>query len=138
MSSEEWPEIQLIELGEDECWKLASGQLLGRIAWSSGSGPVALPVNYVVHERGVWIRTSAYSSLVREVDDNQVAFETDQIDPATHLGWSVLLRGTAEVRYRPEEVPVEVREHESWPAGNRPLWVHIVPRAVTGRRLATA
>ncbi len=138
MNSEEWPEIQLIELGEDECWTLATRQQLGRIAWSSGSGPVALPVNFVVHERGVWIRTSASSSLVREVDDIPVAFETDEIDPATHLGWSVLLRGAAEVKYRHEEIPVEVREHESWPAGNRPLWVHIRPREVTGRRLATA
>ena len=136
---DEWPEVRLRELSDEDCWELVSQPgHIGRVAWNSGSGPVALPVNYMVYERHLWIRTSAYSSLTREIDDNLIAVEIDDIDPATHLGWSVLIRGMAEVKYHPEEVPGPVLEHRTWPAGHRPLWVPVSPRAHTGPRRVSA
>jgi nitroimidazol reductase NimA-like FMN-containing flavoprotein (pyridoxamine 5'-phosphate oxidase superfamily) len=136
-SETDWPEVHLEEVETDECWRLIiETDQIARVAWNSGSGPVALPVNFVVHEGSVWVRTSAYSSLAREIDDTHIAVEVDEIDPATHLGWSVLVRGVAEVRYHPAEVPAVVREHHSWPAGPRPLWVQLTPYELTGRRLA--
>ncbi|WP_157571169.1 pyridoxamine 5'-phosphate oxidase family protein [Nocardioides insulae] len=130
------PEVRLHDVKVEECWELISaGERVARVAWSTAGGPVLVPVNYVVHERVVWMRTSPYSALAREADDAPVAFETDDIDPTTHLGWSVLGRGTAEVIYDHDDVPEPIRTAHPWPAGHRPLWIRIAPRELTGRRL---
>lgn len=125
----------LHELSVEECWTLAAGAPLARIAWTAPDGPVALPVNFVIHDETVWVRTTAHASMATEVDDTLIAVEIDEIDAATHAGWSVLLRGSADVIYREEEVPEPVRSFRTWPAGARPLWVRLAPASVTGRRL---
>jgi len=126
---------ELIELGVEESWELVGEQAVCHIAWNSGSGPVILPVNHLVHGRTLWIRTSAYSSLVREVDDTPVAVLVDSIDPETHLGWSVQLRGIAQVHFHTDTVPAEVQTLRTWPDGPRPLWIELPGAEVTGRRL---
>ncbi|MFT4287031.1 pyridoxamine 5'-phosphate oxidase family protein [Nocardioides sp.] len=126
---------ELIELDVDESWDLAGEQGLCRIGWSSGSGPVILPVNHVIHDRTLWIRTSAYSSLVKEVDDTPVAVLVDSIDPETHVGWSVQLRGVAHVHFHTDTVPEDVQRLRTWPDGPRPLWIELAGAEVTGRRL---
>jgi uncharacterized protein len=126
---------ELHELTTDECWELAAEGHLARIAWGSASGPVVLPVNYVVHERELWMRTSAYSSMAEEVDDTVIAVEMDAIDPETHVGWSVLFRGSSDVIYHEESVPTQVRVLRAWAEGPRPLWIRLSPATVTGRRL---
>ncbi len=126
---------ELIEISAEEAWELVASQQVCRIAWSSGSGPVILPVNQVVHDRTLWIRTSAYSSLVEEVDDAAVAVLVDEIDPETHLGWSVQLRGIAQVHYHLDPVPEEVQTLRTWADGARPLWIELAGAEVTGRRL---
>lgn len=126
---------ELVDLSMDECWKLIEGVELARLAWNSGTGPIVLPVNFVVHEHAVWMRTTAYSAVAEEVDESQVAVETDDIDNETHTGWSVLLRGRAEVLYHEDQVPEAVQSLHSWPSGARPLWVRLRPDVVTGRRL---
>ena len=125
----------LEELTREECWELAAGTAVARIGWNGPSGPVVLPVNHVVYDRGVWIRTGAHSSMAEEVDESPVAVLVDDLDPDTHLGWSVQFRGTAQVLYRDQEVPEPVRRLRAWPSGARPLWIRLVPEAVSGRRL---
>ncbi|GAB7006171.1 hypothetical protein JCM18899A_36440 [Nocardioides sp. AN3] len=125
----------LVELGRDESWDLVPQQPICRVAWSTGNGPFVLPVNHVVHGRSIWIRTAAYSSLVREVDDTRVAVLVDSIDTSTRLGWSVQLRGVAHVHWHAEEVPTEVRTLHTWASGPRPLWIHLTPDEIHGRRL---
>jgi hypothetical protein len=128
---------ELVELGQDESWDLVGQQPVCRIAWTSGTGPVLLPVNHVVHGRSIWIRTAAWSSLVREVDDMRVAALIDDVDTATRLGWSVQLRGVASVHWHLEEVPEEVRSLHTWASGSRPLWIELTPDEVYGRRLVS-
>jgi len=128
--------VHLSELTVEECWELVEGQRVARIGWNGSSGPVVLPINYISLDRTVWMRTAAHSSIAEEVDEMVVAVEIDQIDPDTHVGWSVLLRGHADIAYREENVPEEVRGHRTWPSGPRPLWVHLTPNSVTGRRLS--
>jgi uncharacterized protein len=126
---------ELVELGQDESWEMARRQPVCRVAWASSTGPVIIPVNHVVHEHSLWIRTSAYSSLVREVDDVRIAILVDDIDSETRLGWSVQLRGTAHVHWHLDEVPEEVRSLHTWASGPRPLWLELAPDEVNGRRL---
>jgi len=132
---------QLQELTEQECWSLIDQQVddarphFARVGWTGASGPLVIPVNYVVHERSLWIRTSAYSAMAEEVDESLIAVEMDDIDAETHAGWSVLLRGRAAVIYHEHQVPEEVRNLQTWAGGARPLWVHLAHADVSGRRL---
>jgi nitroimidazol reductase NimA-like FMN-containing flavoprotein (pyridoxamine 5'-phosphate oxidase superfamily) len=121
----------LVELDEAECWELAASLPVGRVAWSTSTGPVVVPVNYVVHEQRVVLHASAYSTLAREADDSTVAFEVDEIDPLTRSGWSVLLRGRAHVVSLGETLP----DVDTWPDGTRRLALVIDVDQVTGRRV---
>lgn len=126
---------ELVDVSVDECWELLATMQFARLAWNSGSGPILLPVNFMVHGREIWMRTTAYSTIAEQVDESPIAVEVDDVDRETHVGWSVLLRGRAEVIYHEEQVPEGVDALHTWPSGARPLWVRLRPDIVTGRRL---
>ncbi|HEX9041684.1 MAG TPA: pyridoxamine 5'-phosphate oxidase family protein [Trebonia sp.] len=132
------------ELAEDECLKLISGGGIGRIAYTSRFGPAVLPVNYAWRDGAVVFRTAANSPLDEDLRtgitdaDYQVAFEIDSIDPAARQGWSVLLQGPAHHVTGTEEDTVRQTGVEPWAPGDRELFVRIVPRRITGRRVGPA
>lgn len=126
---------QLVDLSAEECWELITTMPVGRIAWSTSTGPVVVPVNFSVDGRSIKIRTAAYSSMVQKADVERVAFEVDHIDEATHTGWSVLARGRAEVRYGE---PDDGTGPEPWPRGPRSATVVIDVDEITGRWLNPA
>lgn len=126
---------ELVALDAEESWQLAGTQNVCRVAWTTGSGPMVIPVNHVLHDRTIWFRTSAYSTLVREVDDERVAVLVDEVHEETRLGWSVQVRGTAHVHWHVEEVPEPVQVLHTWASGARPLWVEIRADEIHGRRL---
>ena len=125
----------LVDLTDDECWEQLASRELARIAWNTSAGPEILPVNYVTHDGALWMRTTAHSSIAEQVDESRVAVEIDDLDPGTHVGWSVVVRGRAEAVYRDEDVPADVKALRSWAAGVRPLWLQVTPEVVTGKRL---
>lgn len=126
----------LVDLTEAECWEQLSTRELARIAWTTSTGPEILPVNYVTHGGALWMRTTAHSSIAKQVDESPVAVEVDAIEPGTHVGWSIVVRGRAEALYREEDVPTEVKALRSWAAGVRPLWIQVKPEVITGKRLS--
>jgi nitroimidazol reductase NimA-like FMN-containing flavoprotein (pyridoxamine 5'-phosphate oxidase superfamily) len=126
---------QLVDLSAEECWELITTTPVGRIAWSTSTGPVVVPVNFSVDGRSIKIRTAAYSSMVQKADVERVAFEVDHIDEATRTGWSVLARGRAEVRYGE---PDDGTGPEPWPRGPRSATVVIDVDEITGRWLNPA
>ena len=77
-----------------ECLHLLRTGGVGRVAWQDNAeGLTVLPVNYRVIGDSVVFRTSAASTLVRLTRPTRVAFQVDEIDRATAVGWSVLVRG---------------------------------------------
>ena len=124
-----WMEI----LPAAECWELLETCSLGRVAYDDGVGPVILPFNYAVHGRAVRLRTSPHSAVGLRSNDRRVAFEVDQVDLLDRSGWSVLLRGHAQLA--DIEMHPTGEEPVAWPEGNRPLIVEIEPTEVSGRRL---
>lgn len=123
---------RLAELTPGECWALVASRQVGHLVWHGADGPSALPVNYRVVDEVIRVRTAAYSSMARECDDAQVAFQVDQIDERSRSGWSVLLRGTAHIDYGTDPVH---RDIEVWPSGARPLLLSLEPTTVEGRRI---
>jgi nitroimidazol reductase NimA-like FMN-containing flavoprotein (pyridoxamine 5'-phosphate oxidase superfamily) len=133
------------ELDEAESLRLISAGGIGRIAYQSRFGPAVLPVNYKWHGGAVVFRTTRHSALDEDLQtgisggDYKVAFEVDAIDEIGRQGWSVLIQGPAHhVEGETERAAAEQAGVEPWPAGERELFLRIVPDRVTGRRIKPA
>jgi nitroimidazol reductase NimA-like FMN-containing flavoprotein (pyridoxamine 5'-phosphate oxidase superfamily) len=132
------------ELDEAESLRLISAGGIGRIAYQSRFGPAVLPVNYKWHDGAVVFRTTRHSALDEDLQtgiangDYLVAFEVDEIDVPRRQGWSVLIQGPAHHVSEAERESAERAGVEPWPAGERELFMRIVPNRVTGRRIQPA
>jgi transcriptional regulator with XRE-family HTH domain len=119
-----------------ECRRLITPGGVGRIAFGTASGPVVVPVNFAVLADTIVVRT-AEGTVIDGHADEQVALEVDHIDEALCLGWSVLVRGPAHRVAHPAELH-RMQEDAAvwpWPGGEREVYVRIVPREITGRRI---
>ena len=124
----------LVDLDEAECYRLAATERVGRLAWTGSSGPTIIPVNFTLTDGAVHVRTAAYSAIARECDDSRVAFEVDDFDAETRIGWSVVLVGRASLGF----VPLGAPAPEVWPVGSKAAELTIEVDGVTGRRLRAA
>src|SRR4051794_32519268 len=114
----------LAELPAFDCWQLLETADIARIAWNGPRGVAMVPVNYTIADGALWFRTSPYAAHAREAGDQWVAVEVDDLDPVTRSGWSVVLRGTAEL-VEGEAFPDHVLDLRIWPQGNRNLFIRI-------------
>ena len=85
-------------LDASECLRLLRGGEIGRVVWQDDDGLSVLPVNYRVIGDSVVFQTNAASTLARLAEPTRVAFQVDEVDHATAIGWSVLVRGTSGAR----------------------------------------
>lgn len=124
-----------------ECWRLISPGGVGRVAFSTPSGPVVLPVNYVVAggglASGAIVLRTGHGTLIEAHGYDKVAFEVDHIDDAQRQGWSVLVAGQAHIVMQPAELRHLHAEADllPWPEGEHDVWVRIAPTRITGRRI---
>jgi len=133
-TSNEWYPGHLKELTEQECLELLAEQRVGRVAWCAADGPVVLPVNYQFDDGRVVFRTSAHSELARHFSPGPAAFQIDSFDEYVLSGWSVLVRGRAEL-LEWDQLPDQDHRPEPWAAGSRNVYVRITAEKVTGRRV---
>ncbi|MFD9291589.1 helix-turn-helix domain-containing protein [Streptomyces sp. NPDC060030] len=130
---------RLVEIGQDECWRLVGRRGVGRVVVSDEHGPAVYPVNYVAAENRIAYRTSPGSGPAHAAG-RETAFEVDHIDDAFSRGWSVLVVGEAGTVTEPEEVELlrnEAGPMAPWAGGERDLWVVVTAGRVTGRRIET-
>ncbi|MEV2216129.1 pyridoxamine 5'-phosphate oxidase family protein [Streptomyces sp. NPDC050997] len=125
------------ELDRQECGRRLVQVPMGRIVYTRQALPAVLPVTFCLDSDGaVLVRTSASSELVSAIDGAVVAFEADEVDAATHSGWSVLVTGAANLVTDPAEHARLLRTGpRSWVAAPREVFVRIDPELVTGREL---
>ncbi|MET7380620.1 pyridoxamine 5'-phosphate oxidase family protein [Streptomyces sp. NPDC005526] len=125
------------ELQRQECLQLLGTVPVGRIVHTRHALPAVLPVNFCLDSDGaVLLRTSAASELVRAIDGAIVAFEADEVDAATHAGWSVVVTGSASViRDAAEHERLARSGPRSWVPSPQEVFVRIEPELVTGRAL---
>lgn len=124
-------------LGADECLELLRGQPVGRLAFLHEGGPMILPVNFVPSQGGVAFRTADGSKLDVAIMGRPVAFEVDGYDAELRTGWSVLLRGVAELVDDPERAAGLERRHlDTWSVqAHAGSWVHVRVEEISGRRI---
>jgi nitroimidazol reductase NimA-like FMN-containing flavoprotein (pyridoxamine 5'-phosphate oxidase superfamily) len=126
----------LEELSKAESLRLMATVPIGRIVYTRGALPAVEPVNFAVDQGNIVIRAAASGKLAAAVLCAVVAFEADDLDPATRSGWSVTVVGRSEqVTGRGEVARLGKLGLQSWVPGVRDHFIRITPGLVTGRRL---
>ena len=121
-------------LDAEECWELLASTPVGRVAFVQDGEPMVLPVNHAVVGRRVVFRTRPGSLLHEALMREPVAFQVDEFDPVRRSGWSVLVRGVADLAEDPDTL--WATELDAWAdAVERDDWVEIRAEEVTGRRI---
>lgn len=125
--------------------KLALGLLghveFGRVAFVVNGLPTIRPLNHVVVDGQIIVHTrhtTAFAQTVRGHAGLRVAYQADEIEKDSRLGWSVLVSGIAgdiTDKRRDEKLGPQVR---SWMARPLDTIIAIKPLEVTGLRLTIA
>ena len=123
-------------LSEDQCLELLQSRELGRIAFAVGDQTEIFPMNYATDGAIVVFRTAPGAKLDNAMV-GRVAFEVDDWDPETKVGWSVVLKGVAqEVTAGIDPFASALRTLKVSPLapGEHEHWIGVYPSEITGRR----
>jgi len=132
---------QTVNLTEAESWQLLASVSLGRIVFTQRAMPAIRPVNHLVDDHTIVIRSNLGSSIVgRAAEDAAtggavVSYEADDLDPDRHTGWSVIATGMARLVRDPEAIARYQELLEPWVEGQMDYVIAIEPQIVTGLRL---
>lgn len=120
-------------LSDDESWKLLSSVSLGRLVTSLGGQLEIFPVNFVTQRKTLLFRTAEGTKLFATVMNEKVLFEVD--DHTVSEGWSVIVRGTAQVLTSSEDIHEADRAQLlPWVPTEKLRYVRITPSEISGRR----
>lgn len=122
------------ELDTQTCWRLLERSAIGRFVVSTAeAGPDVYPMNFLVHDGHVFVRSAPGAKLNAISTHPLVAFEVDGED--AHHRWSVVVRGTARRLATEEDIDASgLRGLISWSPTPKHEFVQLTPRTVTGRR----
>ncbi|MFE1315129.1 pyridoxamine 5'-phosphate oxidase family protein [Streptomyces sp. NPDC058755] len=132
-----------LELSPDEALRLLGSVPVGRIIFTRHALPTARPVNHVLDDGAIIIRTHEGAALVSHARQNGdrgvvVAYEADDIDPAGRTGWSVVATGYCRLVTDPGQVARYRGMLHPWSDQHMDHVVRIRPDLITGIRLVAA
>lgn len=116
------------------CWRLVEANSLGRLAIQNVDGhPDVFPLDYLVHEKNLFMRSAPGTKLRSIVAHPEVALEIDGTDDA--FTWSVVIRGTATRMNTDDAIEASgILGLVSRSPTAKYNYVRLVPDTVTGRR----
>jgi hypothetical protein len=131
---------EVVELDRAEAMQLLASVGHGRVVFTSNALPAIRPVNNLVDDGRVVVRTrltAKVSSVVRSNADAGVvvAYEADDLDPRRRLGWSVVVTGLATTVTEPERVARYEQLLRPWVNKVMDTVIAIEPEIVTGIRI---
>ncbi|OBI67427.1 pyridoxamine 5'-phosphate oxidase family protein [Mycobacterium sp. E796] len=124
-------------LSDTEAIRLLATVEYGRVVFTLGALPAIRPVNHLVDDGRIIIRTrltSAISAATRSRDSSVVAYEADSFDHQTRTGWSVVATGRASTITEPDEVERYEQLLHPW-VNHADTVIAIEPTIVTGFRI---
>ncbi|WP_461174098.1 pyridoxamine 5'-phosphate oxidase family protein [Arthrobacter sp. Z1-9] len=122
----------VLELNDEQSWRLLEGTKHGRLVVSVAGEPDIFPVNYVSSNGKLYLRTAPGNKLAQLTINSAVLFEADGI--LSDEAWSVVLRGKARVLSNSAELAaVEELGLKSWVPTLKDFYVEIEPVSVSGR-----
>jgi nitroimidazol reductase NimA-like FMN-containing flavoprotein (pyridoxamine 5'-phosphate oxidase superfamily) len=122
----------VVELIDRDSWNLLASVALGRLATSVAGQPEIFPVNFVVQQHTILLRTAEGTKLLNALVNEQVAFEADDHD--VEEGWSVVVKGRAYVLGASEFAEAERGQVLPWTTTAKNCFIRIVPIEISGRR----
>lgn len=125
----------LHELDRAEALRLLAGVPIGRVVFTQRAMPAIRPVNHVVDDGDVFIRTHAGAAVLTAVGQ-VVAYEADLVTAENRLGWSVIVTGKAKLEHDPATVARVEQLIRPWVDQDRDHFIRIHPEFVTGYTLA--
>ncbi|MGQ4437805.1 pyridoxamine 5'-phosphate oxidase family protein [Streptomyces sp. SAS_260] len=131
------PQRRAVGIEDAEALRLLGSVPMGRIAFTRQALPTIRPVNHIVDDGNIVIRTHEGAALTsRTLQANGpgvvVAYEADAIDPDTHVGWSVVVTGYAHLVTDARELARYQALLRPWVRQPMDYAVRIHPDLVTG------
>ena len=128
----------LVELDRGQALALLASVGYGRIVFTLHALPAIRPVNHVVDDGQIIIRTRLTAKVADAVGPPRstvVAYQADLIDPVERTGWSVAVTGIARPVTNPERVARYEQILRPWIDTVLDTVITIQPDIVTGFRL---
>ncbi len=125
------------QLDSAEAMRLLASVDYGRVVFDLQALPAIRPVNHLVDDGMIVIRTrltSAISSAVGPTDRLIVAYEADSLDGRTQTGWSVVVTGHARTLTDPDSVARYEQLLTPW-VNHADTVIVIEPEIITGLRI---
>ena len=139
----------LQELDRSEAMELLGSVAYGRVVFTAAALPAIRPVNHVVDDGEIVIRTRRLTGLATavtavtavaelEAPDLVVAYEADLLDPVERIGWTVVVTGIAVPVVDPGRLARIAERLHPWVDSVMDTAIAITPEIVTGMRLVVA
>ena len=123
-------------LDDEECRRLLSGPVIGRLAYTEGALPAIQPVHFALRGGRILIPTRVGSKVAAASRGAVVAFEVDDFDPCSETGWNVTVVGPAHVLSDSAEVAeLEALGIRAWAPADVPCFITVELVLVRGRRI---
>lgn len=97
------PPRRLQQLPRADALRLLGSVPMGRVVYTAGGLPTVRPVNHIVDDGAVVIRTYLASATLGS-EGAVVAYQADLLDSSEHTGWSVIVTGLAQLVADGEQV----------------------------------
>ncbi len=128
------------QLDRSQSLRLLGSVPLGRLVFTQNALPTIRPVNHLLDGEDIVVRLNDGATLASIAPPAGeaglvVAYEADAIDPLTHLGWSVIVTGYAQLVTEPAQVARYEDLLRPWVAQAMNGVLRIQPDLVTGFRL---
>ena len=126
-------DFRIEQMSTDECWEILDRERFGRLAVAVQGEPDIFPINFLVDNGALLMRTAPGTKLTELVINAAVAVEAD--GRSGDEAWSVIVKGLARMvdsfseTYADDEKPLE-----TWLPSDKPIYVEITVRDISGRR----
>lgn len=130
----------VVELDHDEAIRLLASIDHGRVVFTRDALPAIRPVNHIVDDGQVIVRTRLASNVSRSVRSSAdatvvVAYQADDLDAQQRIGWSVVVTGLATIVTDPERVGRYEEMLRPWVNMAMDTVIAIEPQIVAGIRI---
>lgn len=125
---------RLRQLTRDEALRRLASVSVGRLVFTIAGLPAIRPVNHLVDDGAVVVR-SDLGSGVSLAEGAVVVYEADRLDSDTHSGWSVIVTGSAALVEEPAQIEQYEKLIHPWVAKAMTHVIRIDAEIVTGFEL---
>ena len=125
----------LRELSRQESLRLLGNVGIGRIAFISRAMPAIRLVSHIMNGDHLLIGCgyeAEIAAILGPRGTSMIVYQADMVDPATRLGWNVVLNGRTALMADPVELARVQPQLDGWRGGRADLVLRIRPELVTG------